>query len=272
MYRLLVPVDKNVNRARHQAQYVARLAAADSAVATTVLYVAPPNRFAAADEASFSEVDAAVAAADDLEAAGIEVDRRVADGSVASAIVDAIDDLDVDEVVMGGRKRSGVTEVLLGSTVQDVMCSTDRPVTVTGEQASLGDGMRRVLVPVDRSETRARRQAEYVTNLPGAPASVEATVFYVFPHQDYAGAPPHEFAEVDAAVAAADDLEAAGIGVERVAEGGEVTRHILAAAGDRNVDGIVVGGRKRSGVQKVLLGSTARDVLCSAERPVTLTG
>ncbi|MEF8856041.1 MAG: universal stress protein [Haloplanus sp.] len=272
MYRILVPVDRNLNRARHQAQYVARLPDADSAVAATVLYVAPPDRFAAADEVSFSEVNAAVTAADDLEAAGVEVDRRVADGSVASAIVDAIDDLDADEVVMGGRKRSGVTRVLLGSIVQDVMLSTERPVTITGERASLGEGMRRVLVPVDRNETRARRQAQYVTNVPGAPASVEATVFYVFPHQDYAGAPPHDFSEIDAAVAAADELEAAGIEVERVAEGGEVTRRILSAADDRNVDGIVMGGRKRSGVQKVLLGSTVQDVLLSAERPVTLTG
>ena len=267
MYRVLVPVDRNANRARHQAQYVARLPDADSAVAATVLYVAPPDTFTAVDEVSFSEVAAAVAAADDLEAAGVKVDRRVDDGGVSSAIVQAIDDLDADEVVMGGRKRSGVTKVLLGSIVQDVMLATDRPVTITGERVSLGEGTRRVLVPVDRNETRARRQAQYVTNLPGAPASVEATVFYVFPHQDYAGAPPHEFAEVDAAVAAADELEAAG-----VAEGGEVARHILATADDLDADGIVMGGRKRSGVQKVLLGSTVQDVLLSAGQPVTLTG
>jgi len=272
MYRVLVPVDTNTNRARHQAQYVARLPDAGSTVSATVLYVATPDTFATADEVSFSAVDAAVAAADDLEAAGVTVDRRVDDGRASRAIVDTIEEVDADEVVMGGRKRSGVTTVLLGSTVQDVLCSTERPVTVTGEDVSLGEGPRRVLVPVDESETRARRQAAYVTGLPGDPSNVEATVFYVFRHQDYAGAPPHEFDEVDSAVAAADDLEAAGVSVERVAEGGEVARRILGAAEDRGVDGIVMGGRKRSGVQKVLLGSTVRDVLLSAERPTTLTG
>jgi len=272
MYRVLVPVDTNTNRARHQAQYVARLPDAESAVEATVLYVAPPETFASADEVSFSAVDSAATVAEELERAGVDVDRRVDDGNVSRAIVGAIEDVDADEVVMGGRKRSGVTAVLLGSTVQDVLLSTERPVTVTGEGVSLGEGRRRVLVPVDESETRARRQAAYVTSLPGDPSNVEATVFYVFRHQDYAGAPPHEFAEVDSAVAAADELEAAGIDVERVAEGGEIARRILRMAEDRGVDGIVMGGRKRSGVQKVLLGSTVRDVLLSAERPVTLTG
>jgi len=272
MYRTLVPVDGDANRARHQAQYVARLPDAESAVAATVLYVAPPDRFESTDETSFSAVDSAVAAADALEAAGVDVDRRVDAGSVSTAIVDAVGDIDADEVVMGGRKRSGVTTVLLGSTVLDVMLSTERPVTITGERVSLGEGTRRVLVPVDGNETRARRQAEYVTDLPGSPSAIEAVVFYVFRHQDYAGAPPHEFAEVDSAVAAAEALEAAGITVERVAEGGEIARRILRTAEERDVDGIVMGGRKRSGVQKVLLGSTVRDVMHSAERPVTLTG
>jgi nucleotide-binding universal stress UspA family protein len=272
MYRVLVPVDSNTNRARHQAQYAARLPDADSAVAATVLYVAPPGRFESADEVSFSAVDSAATAAEELEHAGVEVDRRVDGGSVSRAIVDAIADVDADEVVMGGRKRSGVTTVLLGSTVQDVVLSTERPVTVTGERVSLGERSRKVLVPVDSHEERARQQARYVMGLPGDPSAIEATVFYVFRHQDYAGAPPHEFEDVDSAVTAAEMLEDAGVTVERAVEGGEVARRILRAAEDRTVDGIVVGGRKRSGVQKVLLGSTVRDVLLSAERPVTVTG
>jgi nucleotide-binding universal stress UspA family protein len=272
MYQVLVPVDTNTNRARHQAQYVARFPDAESTVSATVLHVAGPETFDTADEVSFSEVDSAATAAEDLERAGVDVDRRVDGGSVSRAIVDAIEDVDADDVVMGGRKRSGVTSVLLGSTVQDVLLSTEQPVTVTGERVSLGEGPRRVLVPVDESETRARRQAAYVAGLPGDPSNVEATVCYVFRHQDYAGAPSHEFDEVDSAVAAADELEAAGVTVDRVATGGEVARRVLRAAEDRAVDDIVMGGRKRSGVRKVLLGSTVRDVLLSAERPVTLTG
>jgi nucleotide-binding universal stress UspA family protein len=271
MYRTLVPVDSDTNRARHQAQYVTRLADADSDVAATVLYVAPPDRFTS-DEPSFADVESAVTAAAALESAGVDVDRRADVGSVSRAIVDAIEDVDADEVVMGGRKHSGVAAILLGSIVQDVLLSTERPVTVTGTRVSLGEGRRTVLVPVDGDERRARRQTEYVAGLPGAPSTIEAVVCHVFRHQDYAGAPPREFAEVDSAVAAAEALESAGVSVQRVAEGGEISRCILAAATEYAVDGVVMGGRKRSGVQKVVLGSTVRDVLRSAERPVTVTG
>lgn len=80
------------------------------------------------------------------------------------------------------------------------------------------------------------------------------------------------FSEVDSAVAAAADLERAGVTIDRVTMGGEVAKRILRAAADRAVDGIVMGGRSRSGIPKVLLGSIVRGVMCSAERPVTLTG
>ncbi|MFB6101368.1 MAG: universal stress protein [Haloplanus sp.] len=272
MYQVLVPVDRDETRALHQAKYVTRLPDAASDVEATVCYVVPPDEFADADEVTFEDVDAAVDAAAHLDAAGVSVTRRVDDGSPSAEIVRLVDELDADEVVMGGRKRSGVARVLLGSTVQDVTLSTRQPVTVTGRDSRLGDGVRRVLVPVDRDETRALHQARYVANLPGDPETIEATVCYVFAHQDYRGAPHHEFEEVDAAVAAADYLADEGVSVDRVVTGGEVARTIIDAAEERDVDGIVMGGRKRSGVQKVLLGSTVQDVMVSAERPVTITG
>ena len=272
MYSVLIPVDRNGARASNQASYVSQLPDATASVEATVLYVMPPDEFAAAEEVAFGDVDAAVQAAEQLEEAGISVTRTVADGGVAQQIVRTATELDSDEIVVGGRRRSGVSKVLLGSTAQDVLLSADRPVTITGERVVLGDGIRKVLVPVDTSEERARNQAAYLASLPNAPESVEATVLFVFPHQDYKGAPPHEFEEVDAAVAAAERLEAAGIPVERVAVGGEVGPKILDAATDRDADSIVMGGRRRSGVSKVLLGSTTQDIMLAAERPVTLTG
>ncbi|SFR67480.1 Nucleotide-binding universal stress protein, UspA family [Halogeometricum rufum] len=271
MYAALVPVDRDRDRAFHQAKYVERLASSGGDVAATVLYVVPPKEFERADDVAFESVESAVEAADYLEDAGIPVTRAVGDGSPADEIVRTADELDADEIVAGGRKRSGVTPLLLGSTVHDVMLSADRPVTITGERSVFGEGTQTLLVAVDRDVERATRQADYVAARPNA-EDVEAVVYYVFPHQDYKGAPPHEFEEVEAAVEAADRLEAAGVSVERLSEGGEVERKILRTADERDADGIVMGGRKRSGVQKVLLGSVALDVMLSADRPVTLTG
>lgn len=271
-YHLLVPVDSDSNRALHQAKYVAGLPNAADVVEATVMHVVPPAELDRAEDRAFETVESAVEAADHLESAGVTVTRLVEDGGVSEAIVRTAADLDCDEVVMGGRKRSGVAQVLLGGVVQDVFLSTERPVTITGTGMVFGEGHRNLLVPVDRNTERARRQAAYVTALPDAAETVSATVMYVFPHQDYKGAPQHTFEEVESAVAAADHLEDAGIPVERTAVGGEVVRKILDAAEAGAVDGLVVGGRKRSGVQKVLLGSTAQDIMLSADRPVTLTG
>ncbi|MFB6092708.1 MAG: universal stress protein [Haloquadratum sp.] len=272
MYQVLIPVDDDENRALHQAKYVANLPDAETEVAATVLYVAEPRELGRASDVEFDDVTAAVDAADHLETNGVDVSRRVGDGGVAEEIIRVSEDQDSDEVVMGGRKRSGVTQALLGSTARDVFVSTERPVTVTGTGMVLDSDTKEILVPVDTNVERARRQAEYVAGLPNAEENAEATVMYVFPHQDYKGAPTHTFDEVDAAVEAADALESAGVPVERTAVGGEVVPTILDAAEDRGVNSIAMGGRKRSGVQKVLLGSTAMDVLLSAERPITLCG
>lgn len=272
MYNVLVPVDRNETRAYHQAKYVTRLPDAAETVAATVLYVVPPDEFSDASDVAFEDVEAAVTAADYLEDAGVTVTRTVDDGGVAEQISRTAGDVDAHEIVVGGRKRSGVSKVLLGSTSLDVLLSADTPVTITGENVVLGEGVRKVLVPVDTSKQRARNQAEYLANLPGAPGSVEATVLFVFPHQDYKGAPEHEFEEVDAAVTAADYLEDEGFSVDRVAVGGEVSRTILEEATERDVDSIVMAGRKRSGITSVLLGSITQDVMLSADRPVTLTG
>lgn len=273
MYQLLVPVDRNEERALAQADHALAVAERASDVTVTVLYVVPPDALETDAGLDFADVDAAVAAAEYLEREDVDVTRRVEGGeAIAREIVDVADELDADELVMGGRKRSGAARLLLGSTVHDVFVSTDRPVTITGTEMSIHRGTRRLVLPVDSNAERVRHQVDYVTGLPSAPDDVVATVLHVFPEQDYDGAPPHEFADVDAAVEAADALEDHGIDVERVAIGGGVEETIVEEAEERGATGIVMGGRKRSGVQEVILGSIAQDVLLSSDRPVTLTG
>ena len=262
MYKMLVPVDTDVSRSLHQAKYVAHLADVTGAVEATVLYVAPEWR-----QARFSDNDAAVEAVEYIENEGVPVKRAIETGEVSRQIVDAAEERDSYEIVMGGRKRSGVALVVLGSTVQDVLLSAERPVTVVGESDVTGNDTHRVLLPVDTDERRARLQAEYVTRLPEAAATVEATVLYVHPQHTSRG-----FDENDAAVTAADTLEAAGVSVDRSVASGNVPQQIVEHADDLDVDDIVMGGRKRSAVQKVVLGSISQDIILSADRPVTLTG
>jgi nucleotide-binding universal stress UspA family protein len=134
--------------------------------------------------------------------------------------------------------------------------------------------MYEVLLAVDKDEERANHQAQYVSSLPCADEEVRATIMFVYPaNEDYKGAPPHEFEDIDAAVAAADHLESEGIAVERETHGGDSVSHtIIDRANELDADEIVMGGRKQTGVTKLLLGSIAEDVMLSADRPVTITG
>jgi nucleotide-binding universal stress UspA family protein len=130
MYEILIPVDQDTELANHQAEYVASLPGADE-VKATVLYVTPREE-STGGERSFDDVDAAVQAARKLEEAGIPVTRAIDVGTVTQKIVEYADDVDAGEIVLGGRKRSGVAKVLVGSVAQDVIYSTDRPVVITG--------------------------------------------------------------------------------------------------------------------------------------------
>ena len=129
-----------------------------------------------------------------------------------------------------------------------------------------------ILVPVDMDEERVMRQAEYVTARPYDLSDVRARLLYVFPREDASLSDTRGFETNEAAVRAADELESAGVDVERVAATGTISRQIIDHAEDMDADEIVMGGRKRSGVSKVLLGSTASDIIHSTDRPVVITG
>lgn len=131
--------------------------------------------------------------------------------------------------------------------------------------------MYQILLPVDESEKRAHRQASYVAALPGATDEVEAIVLFD-EETGYQGAKPLEFAAVESAVLAVDELEAAGVACEGRLEKGMVAKTTIEVADEYDVGTIVMGDRKRCGVSKVLLGSVTQDVVLSVDRPVTVVG
>jgi nucleotide-binding universal stress UspA family protein len=55
--------------------------------------------------------------ADDL---GVSVETELVHGSPANAIIGAVDDFDVDQIVIGSQGRSGIGRILLGSVAETV--------------------------------------------------------------------------------------------------------------------------------------------------------
>lgn len=136
-----------------------------------------------------------------------------------------------------------------------------------------------VLLPVDPNEDRARAAAKAVAALPNAADAVEVLILNVHERIEIRDAEGGDidsadwFDETDlpASVLAAEEvLTAAGIAVETRRSHGDPGEVILETAEETGTDMIVMAGRKRTPVGKVLFGSVTQSVLLSADIPVTV--
>jgi len=135
MYRVLIPVDTNEQRALAQVDYVTALPTAADAVEAYVLFVFTEESEAEVeDHDSASEIDAVRRAEETLEDAGIDVTIVEDSGDTEADILEHAETHDVDTIVLGGRKRSPVGKALFGSISQGVLLNTDRPVVITGSK------------------------------------------------------------------------------------------------------------------------------------------
>lgn len=136
-----------------------------------------------------------------------------------------------------------------------------------------------VLVPVDAEEIRALAAAESVAKLPNAAETVTVTLLNVEEKIEVTGGEGghvssdewYDEDELPPSVEAAKALlEREGITVEVRREHADPAETILAVADEIGADGIVMAGRKRTPVGKVLFGSVTQSVLLNADIPVTV--
>ena len=130
--------------------------------------------------------------------------------------------------------------------------------------------MYRVLVPLDSSERRATAQAKAVTALPDAENAVTAVLLHVFERRADAAAAP--VTQLSSGSLVRDELAEADVDVATVSRQGDPIEEILDVARERDVDCIVVGGRKRSSLGKLLFGSVTQAVILNSNRPVMVAG
>ncbi|SEW17102.1 universal stress protein [Natrinema salifodinae] len=139
MYRVLMPVDTEEDRALAQAEYVASLPDAADAVEAYVLFVFTedsedlPQEFETFKSAS--RIASVRRAAERLEEAGVEVTVLEDSGDTEVDILDEAAAYDVDSIVLGGRKRSPVGKAIFGSVTQGIILTSERPVVVTGSES-----------------------------------------------------------------------------------------------------------------------------------------
>ena len=137
MYQVLLPLDGDEDRALAQAEYVAAQPGAAEEIEAILLFV-----FTGGEEdtvpqelrqfKSATRVGSVRRATEHLEEAGVDVTVTDGSGDAADDIIATAQKHDVDEIVMGGRKRSPAGKAIFGSVTQSVIRSTDLPVVVTG--------------------------------------------------------------------------------------------------------------------------------------------
>jgi len=138
--------------------------------------------------------------------------------------------------------------------------------------------MFQVLLPVDVDEDRAFAAAQAITSLPDGKKPIQVTILNVQEKVDVAddsgGASSetwyneHDFPESVTKVE--EFLKNSGFVVEKRREHSDPAKKIIEIANEINADRIVMSGRKKSPVGKVLFGSVTQAVLLNGNVPVTV--
>ena len=208
----------------------------------------------------------------------VDVEAAVVTDSPAEGILGYVRDTDVDLVVMGTHGRSGLRRYLTGSVAERVLRLSPVPVlTVRAIDASaVGDGYGDVLVPTDGSERASAAVAHAIAVADAFDSTVHAVS--VVNVGDIAtgaetGVPPEFLEELEAAAtsateAIANEVDAAGLESVTAVWTGRPKHDLLEYVADHDVDLVVMGTHGRTGLDRMLLGSTAEALVRRAEVPV----
>jgi nucleotide-binding universal stress UspA family protein len=228
--------------------------------------------------ASLESVLAAAAAP--LAKPGRTIETRLRHGRPASVIVDEAIDLHADLVVVGSRGLGRLRSMLLGSVSAEVVDHAPCPVLVA-RASSIGP----VLVAADGSDS-ARRAVEHLADaryLAGHRIQVLSVgpVLHAGPGWGLSMAEPAP-GTIEVLVAedrrrtqehaarAAEELRRGGYEVRWTIGAGDPAHEIIEAADNLDCDLIVLGSRGLTGLDRILLGSVARNVLLHSPTSVLI--
>lgn len=128
MVRLLVALDDDLSQAHAQIHAIEDMVETADGAEAFLLHVFDDNP----EGASVHQVEAVRETMDRLEAAGVTVELLESSGNPASRILAHAEEYDVDQICVGGRKRTPAGKALFGSVTQDVILGTHLPVLVCG--------------------------------------------------------------------------------------------------------------------------------------------
>jgi nucleotide-binding universal stress UspA family protein len=203
---------------------------------------------------------------------GVTIQALCEEGTIHEKIVDLADMENYDLIVMGKKGLSLIERAFVGSVTERVIGYSRQDILVIPNGAKIG--RRNLLVATDGSaysEAAARKAIEIAMQSHGeikALSVVNVTVeFMLRAHEIY-----------DTLVAKAKGFSdvikqkalAAGIKAEALVRDGEVYQVIIDVAKEQQADMIIMGSLGRTGIKRLLMGSTAERVLGHATFPVLI--
>ena len=214
-----------------------------------------------------------------LRRTGLTVDYELGYGNIVEVILAAAKRRGADLIVAGTRGRTAWKNLMLGSTAVRLLQTAPCPVLTVRPMDTLAPRrVRSVLVPTDFSEDAALA-AEAAKRLLGGPTKDRRIVLLHAYHvpADATSLPASMLMDAISAVDAAAQrtieefaatVRATGIHVETITCEGQPPESIIDYARSRSVDAIAMGTHGRSGIDRLVLGSTAERVVTSAPCPV----
>jgi len=203
---------------------------------------------------------------------GVTIETVCAEGEIYERIVDLADMGNFDLIVTGKKGMSLLGRAFVGSVTARVIGYSRQDVLVVPDGAKIA--WKKLLVATDGSvysEAAAQRVIEisrqYHSTLK-ALSVVDVTVEFMIRAQDvYESliAKAKEFADVIKKKALL-----AGIEADSIVRDGEVYKVIIDVAKEYQADMIVMGSLGRTGIKRLLMGSTAERVLGNASYPVLI--
>lgn len=211
-----------------------------------------------------------------LAEADIQAEGELATGVPNQAIMDYVNDHDINLIVMGSHGRTGAERYLLGSVTEKVLRRSDVPVLTVKlqEDDAVSYPFTDILVPTDGSEGAAAAVDPAL-----ALASEYGSTLHTLSVVDVMALGPDVRTEIimegleDSAQSAVDALEerALSAGISEVAKAVEIGypySEIRTYVEDNDIDLVVMGTHGRSGISRYLLGSVTEKLVRTCPAPV----
>lgn len=215
-----------------------------------------------------------------LDAAGLAVTSEAVQGRPADAIVATAERIGADLIVTGSRGRGRLRSMLLGSVANEVASHATCPVLV-----ARAPGVGRLVVATDGSSASAEiverleawgvfrgHDADVVAvAVPEGPTYDLLVSLYTLGDERLEAQRREIRSQADAAAnEMAGRLTEIGIPATPHVRVGDASAEILGAVDDANANLVITGSRGLGGIDRLLLGSVARNVIVHARCSVLI--